>query len=89
MRRSNANRRAGDAAGAQALSSATTGRPANSAIPASAQPGAHFAVTDGTVTVGTVELIGDVYFAIGSDGTVIGTYGSLAAAVRAFPRSAS
>jgi hypothetical protein len=65
MRRSDANPVGfGDDGARQTVSSAATGRPANSLIPASAQPDAHFAVTDGHLTIGTVELIGDVYFAI-------------------------
>jgi hypothetical protein len=42
-------------------------------------------IYDGQIALGTVEQIHDCYFAIDPDGSVVGTFKSLAAAVRALP----
>ena len=43
-----------------------------------------YAVTDGRDAIGTIHLIDGRYIATNTHGTIIGTFGSLAAAMRSF-----
>ena len=44
------------------------------------------AVSDGRVTIGTINVIDGIYIAVDTGGIVIGTFGSMLEAVRSLPQ---
>jgi hypothetical protein len=46
---------------------------------------AHYSVTSGRVTIGTINQIAGVFVAVDISGTTIGTFATLSEAVRSFP----
>jgi hypothetical protein len=83
MGRSDANRRTGDAAAAQACPNAT-GTSANSPLRNFAQVTIH----DGLTRLGTIVRIDARYVVVDFEGRLIGEYTSQREAVRAFERRA-
>jgi hypothetical protein len=83
MRRSDANRRVGDAAAAQMCPNAT-GRAANSPIKNYAQ----VAVYDGPTRLGTAAHIDGRYVVVDVEGHLVGEFVTQREAVRAFDRRA-